>query len=83
MLGEPVDEVGAHLHLADAGLGLGVGDAEAPVVAVVKPMLADAQVAQYADPDTAAPERLDDRAAAGVGRLSTGAPLRRAVAPRA
>ena len=33
----------------------------------------DAQVAQLADADAAAAERLDDRAAAGVGRGAVGA----------
>jgi hypothetical protein len=52
VLGEPIHEIGAHLHLTDAGLGLGVGDAEA----VVEAELADAQVAQLADAHAAAPD---------------------------
>jgi hypothetical protein len=56
VLGEPINEIGGHLHLADPGLGLGVGDAEAPAVAVVEPELADAQVAQLADAHAAAPD---------------------------
>jgi hypothetical protein len=40
VLDDCLDEVGGHLHLADAGLGLGVWDAEAGAVGVVQAQVA-------------------------------------------
>lgn len=66
MLDDGLDEVGCHLDLADAGLGLGVGDVEAGAVGVVEAHLADAQLAQLADPHPGSAKDLADDAPAGV-----------------
>ncbi|HEX3608077.1 MAG TPA: hypothetical protein VHU14_00185 [Solirubrobacterales bacterium] len=73
VLDHRLDQVGAHLHLADAALGLRVGDAEARSLGVVEAEVADLQVAQLAGADAAAAEYLADDAAADVAAADLGA----------
>ncbi len=66
VLDDRLDEVGRHLHLADAGLGLGVGDVEAGARGVVQAQVADLDVAQLARAHACAAQDLDDDASPDV-----------------
>ncbi|MEX0972372.1 MAG: hypothetical protein WDZ46_03845 [Solirubrobacterales bacterium] len=83
VLDHRLDQVGAHLHLADAALGLRVGDAEARSLGVVEAQVADLQVAQLAGADSAAAEHLADSDvnAAGSGPAREGDIDKEGVAP--
>ncbi|HEY5196525.1 MAG TPA: hypothetical protein VIJ51_05810 [Solirubrobacteraceae bacterium] len=66
VLDEGLDEVGAHLDLADPGLGLRVGDPEPGTFGVVEADVAQPDVAELARADAAAAEDLDHGPATDV-----------------
>jgi hypothetical protein len=69
---ELLDELGAHLHLANAGHRLGVGDAEGRAGRVAQTDVPDAQVAQLARTDPAAGQRVAHGAAPLVRARGSG-----------
>ena len=73
---EAVGQVGGELHLADPGRGLGVGDPAVRRLARLQADVAQAQVAQLADPQPGAGKHLDNRATAEVGARVRGPELR-------
>ncbi|HET9164305.1 MAG TPA: hypothetical protein VFN89_12790 [Solirubrobacterales bacterium] len=75
VLDHRLDQVGAHLHVADAGFRLRVGDVETGAVAVVKPDLADLQRAQLTRSHAAPAEDLADHPASDVAAADVRAEL--------